>query len=323
MEDKDQALTDKKPIYKRWWFWLVATPLIVALIILGFTALGSYGNLKDTDYNHPPVFITHDFINLAKIDTISKYRSGVGHDYSGNGETCRSMRHYFSSSNSSYNAQANSDNVKEHQDKVDSAHATEIYAPADGRIVSISGEGSEYGKQIEIEPKSGQGWHIRLDHVYPDDGIRIASQIKAGQVIGHVDDRQVVDMTILYHYRGSVRLASYFQVMTDEVFANYQARGVKSRSDLIIPKELVDAHPWKCDNNRPITPDFIKNSLNPNQTDAFTYAHLSGWMAPPEDSAKAKDKDIIDFKTCAARYPVVQTYPPRCITSTGSVFEDK
>jgi hypothetical protein len=36
-----------------------------------------------------------DYIDLSKIASISKFRSGEGHDYSDDFESCRSMKHYF------------------------------------------------------------------------------------------------------------------------------------------------------------------------------------------------------------------------------------
>src|SRR5437588_666737 len=50
------------------------------------------------DPNHVPKVITANFIDLSRVYDISKYRSGAGHDYSLNGETCRSMKHYFNHS---------------------------------------------------------------------------------------------------------------------------------------------------------------------------------------------------------------------------------
>lgn len=39
---------------------------------------------------------------------------------------------------------------------------------------------------------------------------------------------------------------SYFETMTDEVFAEYQARGIVSRESAIITKEERDADPVPC-----------------------------------------------------------------------------
>jgi hypothetical protein len=41
-------------------------------------------------------------------------------------------------------------------------------------------------------------------------------------------------------------MVSYFEVITDKVFSEYQNRGIGSRSDLIISKELRDANPLTC-----------------------------------------------------------------------------
>ena len=42
-----------------------------------------------------PKFVDCDYLDLDKINKISKFRSGMGHDYSDDFESCRSMKHYF------------------------------------------------------------------------------------------------------------------------------------------------------------------------------------------------------------------------------------
>jgi hypothetical protein len=42
------------------------------------------------------------------------------------------------------------------------------------------------------------------------------------------------------------RLISYFDVMTDSLFATYQARGMKARTEAIITREARDADPLTC-----------------------------------------------------------------------------
>ena len=49
----------------------------------------------DVDANGIPKFVTSDHIELSKIEKISKFRSGIGHDFSDNFESCRSMKHYY------------------------------------------------------------------------------------------------------------------------------------------------------------------------------------------------------------------------------------
>jgi hypothetical protein len=42
------------------------------------------------------------------------------------------------------------------------------------------------------------------------------------------------------------RMVSWFDVITDAVFALYQSRGVANRTDLIISKSVRDANPLSC-----------------------------------------------------------------------------
>ncbi|RKX52685.1 MAG: hypothetical protein DRP50_07035 [Thermotoga sp.] len=51
------------------------------------------------------------------------------------------------------------------------------------------------------------------------------------------------DISVQITTRNGVHLISWFQIMTDSLFKTYQDRGVKDRSDFIIPKEWRDAHP--------------------------------------------------------------------------------
>lgn len=48
---------------------------------------------KPFDIKNPPKFIQADFVELDKVYVISKFRSGVGHDFSLGDEKCRSMKH--------------------------------------------------------------------------------------------------------------------------------------------------------------------------------------------------------------------------------------
>ncbi|MGQ0647189.1 MAG: hypothetical protein ACT4P7_06430 [Gemmatimonadaceae bacterium] len=42
-----------------------------------------------------PRIVTRDYIAPGKILRVSRFRSGVGHDYADDAERCRSMKHYF------------------------------------------------------------------------------------------------------------------------------------------------------------------------------------------------------------------------------------
>ena len=42
------------------------------------------------------------------------------------------------------------------------------------------------------------------------------------------------------------KLISYFEVMTDSLFATYQTRGMSSRTNVVISKEARDGDPLTC-----------------------------------------------------------------------------
>jgi hypothetical protein len=308
----------------KWWGWIL---IILSVPVLAFVYLffsTTWGHIIDTDYNNPPIFVTHNFVNLDNFDSISKYRSGVGHDYSGNGETCRSMRHYFGHSAASKEVGNGDDKLKAYQGEP-TTDAVEIYAPADGWILGISGENTKVGKQMQFAGKGSKGWIIRLDHMYPAKGIHMLMPVKAGQVIGHIHDGQSIDMTVRYDYRGAPRLASYFKVMADEVFAEYQARGIKTRDQMIIPKEVVDANPWKCAGGDPNVPSFAEDYSKTAAGEVLNMVHFNGYMSTFTDTNKGKlDEKIMetikDFDSCAKLYPVQETYPERCLTPDGRSF---
>lgn len=42
------------------------------------------------------------------------------------------------------------------------------------------------------------------------------------------------------------RMVSYVQLLSDQVFASYMARGLSSRDDAVIPRAERDANPLTC-----------------------------------------------------------------------------
>jgi hypothetical protein len=55
------------------------------------------------------------------------------------------------------------------------------------------------------------------------------------------------------------RMVSYFDVITNEIFAQYQNLGVNNRSEMFISKTLRDANPLTCSGDTFITTDTIEN----------------------------------------------------------------
>ncbi len=263
------------------WKWLRWVLLGLILILIGgFLFVWFYMPLSfypTIDGDNPPKFIQADFVQLDKIYSISKYRSGVGHDYSDSDETCRSMKHYFSSMN------PNMPNYKMQKLKeIDYPKPQEgkdvtIFSPTDGKILRIDHQKNRgwIGDEIKIVPDSYPKVIIRLMHVTPiNNSIKSGKKVYAGEKVGLVLANQSFDIAIDQNTVFNSQNISYFAVMPDSIFAMYQKRGVKSRDDLIITKEYRDAHPFKCVSN---TKEFEKNYADGPEGDAENMVHLSGY----------------------------------------------
>jgi hypothetical protein len=177
---------------------------------------------------------TADYIELGRIVRISKFRSGVGHDYSDDHESCRSMKHYF----------------------VPGSYPVKIYSPVSGKIIYLTAEWA--GTQVGIE--AGSRTFI-IFHVNVFSSIRVGSAVTAGQQIGtHVGSQTWSDIAV----REGGRLLSYFDVMTDAVFQNYRNRGVGAKSDLIITRAARDAAPLACNGDAFVNEGTIPNWVSLN-----------------------------------------------------------
>lgn len=190
----------------------------------------------------PPQLITANFIDLDRVYMISKYRSGAGHDYSLNGETCRSMKHYF--------------NTSHHEDPVThipqrsypAAGETNIklYAPFDGLITAIGSEKTPIGQQVQVMALHNPWFTARLFHIDLLPGLHVGSWVKSGQQIATIGPRDGTDFALETNQTGiGGSGVSMFEAMTDEAFAPYAKLGYQ-RSDFIISRAERDAHPLKC-----------------------------------------------------------------------------
>ncbi|MEK7595329.1 MAG: hypothetical protein AAB443_01905 [Patescibacteria group bacterium] len=248
--------------------------LMVALLVIVVLGINYFlsSNAK-IDLNNPPKFIQADFIDLDKIYSISKFRSGSGHDFSGNGETCRSMKHYF--------------NTQDTQEKFDSwdggtpppptlGKEIDIFSPVDGEIISVENNQNPIGSQVYIVPNNAQQFKIRLFHIYLLPQLKQGSQVKAGQKIGVISTYQNTDIAISAGFLNRTFI-SYFQVMPDSIFAKYQTRGVGSRNEFIITKEERNSNPLTCKGEQ-----FVGRQNNPERDEDFV--RLSGWEDPNQNS---------------------------------------
>ncbi|MBI2427041.1 MAG: hypothetical protein HYV34_04290 [Candidatus Kerfeldbacteria bacterium] len=230
---------------KHWWKILLA----IVVIGIGAAAMIVFQPFAERfDETNPPQFIQADFIELDKIFSISKFRSGAGHDFSGNsGETCRSMKHYFNvqQSEALWRQMEAYSQTGTFPDP-DPATAIKIFSPVDGKITAIESEQRPIGRQIWIKPSSQPQVTIRLFHIYPLPNVTKGMKVAAGEQIGTIGAYQNTDIAVQIGVGWNVRYYSYFSVMPDSVFAAYEERGVRDRNDFIISKEYRDAHPLEC-----------------------------------------------------------------------------
>jgi len=258
--------------------WVVLAVVAIAIIGSSFYA---FNFLKEktglgvkVDVNNPPKFLQADFIDLSKIYTISKFRSGDGHDFSGNGETCRSMKHYFTPQIDTSIKPTKAADGRTIPPLPDGKHDIDIFSPVDGKITDITQERFPVGEQIYIEPANAKDFTIRLFHIYKVDGIKKGVSVKAGQKIGVISGYSATDISV---EGGRYQFVSYFQVMPDNIFAEYQKRGVKTRDDLIFSRAYRDAHPIPCNQDDKSDQAFYYPAGYDHDADEF---HLSGYIKP-------------------------------------------
>lgn len=181
----------------------------------------------DIDANGIPRFVYTNYIELAKIRIISKFRSGIGHDYSDEFETCRSMKHYF-----------------QPKPTVDWSKV-KIFSPVDGTITSVNEDND--GAQVRIQSKEYPAFFFILFHVNLENPLAAGDEVSEGQRLGtHTGSQTMSDIAIGVNTPGGWKLISFFNVMKDSLFQEYKNRGVGSRNTAVISKENRDADPLTC-----------------------------------------------------------------------------
>jgi hypothetical protein len=174
-----------------------------------------------------PRVITADYIELDSIAKVSYFRSSFGHDYKDAFESCRSMKHYFVPKN------------------FQNAAAIAVRSPLKGEVTRAYQEWA--GWQLHIRSDSVPALTVILFPVGLTRPLAVGEKLAAGQAIGtHVGSMTASDVAVSIMEPKGFRLVSYFEAMTDAVFARYAARGVPARSSMIITREQRDADPISC-----------------------------------------------------------------------------
>jgi hypothetical protein len=193
------------------------------------TDIKTIKDIWDIDKDGIPKFVNTNYIELSKIYRISKYRSSVGHDYSDSYEQCRSLKHYF-----------------QPKDNVDWT-TVNIYSPISGTITRVESE-SIGGTKIEIASDDYPAFRISIFHINLIGARAVDDKVSAGEQLGtHIGSQTYSDVSVIVNDPTKQgRMVSWFDIITDNVFNEYAARGVISRSDMIISKSERDAHPLTC-----------------------------------------------------------------------------
>ena len=188
---------------------------------------GDQNDTYDIGTNGIPRFVFTDYIELAKIHLISKFRSGIGHDYSDDFESCRSMKHYF-----------------QPKSIVDWA-SVQIFSPVDGQVTRVRDGWA--GAQVHIKSDEYPAFTFILFHVNLSSPLNENDRVGEGQILGtHIGSQTMSDIAIGVHTPNGWKLISYFSVMTDALFQNYQTRGLNTRNGAIISKNARDSDPLTC-----------------------------------------------------------------------------
>lgn len=181
----------------------------------------------DLDRLGAPRFVTADYIDLDAIAAISRFRSAEGHDYADGAEICRSMKHYFRP-----------------RENVDAA-SIGLYAPVTGTVAYVRDD--LWGKQVGIRPDAQPAFTVILFHVNPARPLTAGARLASGERLGtHVGAQTWSDVAVGVDTPAGYRLVSWFEVLTDAVWRGYQARGLRSRDEAIIPRAERDADPLAC-----------------------------------------------------------------------------
>jgi len=226
---------NKKNRFKRWFLaiFFVAVPLSISSCSF-FELIFGKGQALD--------LIESDFVNLDQFERISKFRSCVGHGYPGD-DNISSEKHYFEPDLALYG---------------DSNTSIPVYSPFAGKITKVEPENhllpkynnEDRGRQIHIKSTAYSHYTAVLFHINQSSWVVVGATVQAGQQIGYADCRYPTDSDNYSNFDIAIRhisgnYFSYFEMLPDSIFVNYQTRGIQSREEMIFTKEERDASP--CD----------------------------------------------------------------------------
>ncbi|MBO13844.1 MAG: hypothetical protein CMJ68_24230, partial [Planctomycetaceae bacterium] len=125
------------------------------------TRYGSGGLVADLESwadRELPLFITASHIDISDIESISRFRSNAGHDYTDSFETCCSMKHYFRP-----------------KDYYGVRFTQSIYSPVDGVVLYLDEAGTTRSNdwKVDFERETGESppddYRDMKMYIRPDD----------------------------------------------------------------------------------------------------------------------------------------------------------
>lgn len=212
--------------------------VFLLLVIVGGIVLWK---LPDQETGQP--ILTANFIDLAKVGKISKYRSCQGHTVvpQDESESARSMKHYVVL-----------------KPEYVGGNKVEVYSPISGIVKSTRAE-PQKGLEGEIWlGNKGSNWDVSIQHLVILDSVKEGMKITAGEIIGHVANNGIDVVygvgahsvkTIDGYQSPYLNLDSPFSHINESVLALYQARGIE-QEDLVYSKEYRDQNPCKYRDER-------------------------------------------------------------------------
>ena len=207
------------------------------------------------DLSNLPKFVTNNFIDLDPFNSITKFRGAYGHDYSATdeeydptGKSCRSMKHYFE-------AYTLDQRWAGQFGSYDTKGNVNYYAPTGGKIIDVvhgtfgrdnGSEGEEW--QFTIESSEYPSVNIKFHHVNLEKHLQGGGNVQAGEFLGTIarDNGQGEIAAYVLLGKGTLKYVSFFELITDDIFALYESRGLKNRSDVIISREDRESNPIPC-----------------------------------------------------------------------------
>lgn len=204
------------------------------------------GGAADDDI---PRFAAAFHLDLAHVERISRFRAGVGHDYSDSYERCRSMKHYACP------IPCPGSGAPPPVATPPPWTELEVRSPVSGTVLRLDAE-QTYGTQLVLEPAGHPDFRVKIFHVTPSSDLTPGSSISAGQLLGtHASTQTMSDIAVEQGTAAGFRLVSFFDTLSDEAFAELAGHGITSREALQISPAERDAAPLSCQGEQFMTAD--------------------------------------------------------------------